>query len=116
MTSESIRAWARREHWRKQLGNHGKGLIPVSVDAEGIPPGDSDAPASRQVKRSEPNPVMTAVQAITSDLESCVWRRDLLGRRYGLQSLREGVWIGRLEAQIGEFGLSDQASLHDLLG
>jgi hypothetical protein len=72
MTPESIRARARREHWRKQLGNDGKALILVPVDAEGIPPSDDDgdAPASRPVKRPEPDPVVTALQARISDMES----------------------------------------------
>ena len=47
MTPESIRARARREHWRKQLGNDGKALILVPVDAEGIPPGDTDGDTNR---------------------------------------------------------------------
>ena len=72
MTPESIRARARREYWRKQLGNDGKALILVPVDAEGIPPGDTagDAPASRPVKRPEPDSVISALQARISDLEA----------------------------------------------
>jgi DNA repair exonuclease SbcCD ATPase subunit len=72
MTPESIRARARREHWRKQLGNDGKALILVPVDAEGIPPGDTDgdAPASRPVKRPETNPSVTALQTRISELEA----------------------------------------------
>jgi DNA repair exonuclease SbcCD ATPase subunit len=72
MTPESIRARARREHWRKQLGNDGKALILVPVDAEGIPPGDTDgdAPASRPVKRPETDPSVTALQTRISELEA----------------------------------------------
>jgi hypothetical protein len=72
MTPESIRARARREHWRKQLGNDGKALILVPVDAEGIPPGDTDGDvaASRPVKRPEADPSVAALQTRISELEA----------------------------------------------
>ena len=45
-----------------------------------------------------------------------VWMRDLLGVSDDLEGLRQSVWIGWLEALVGEFGLGRQAPLHDLLG
>jgi len=41
MAPESVRQRARREHWRKQLGNDGKALILVPSDTDRIPPGDT---------------------------------------------------------------------------
>ena len=76
MTPESIRARARREHWRKQLGNDGKALILVPVDAEGIPPSDDDGdtPASRPVKRPEPDPVISNLLKIVKIMETFAFR------------------------------------------
>ena len=42
--------------------------------------------------------------------------RDVLGGCDDLQGLRQGAWIGRFIAQIGQFGLSGKAAVHDLLG
>jgi hypothetical protein len=42
--------------------------------------------------------------------------RDLLGVSDDLEGWRQSVWIGWLEAYVGEFGLGGQAPLHDLLG
>ena len=44
------------------------------------------------------------------------WMRDLLGMSDDLEGLGQRVWIGRLEAPVGEFRLGSQAPLHDLLG
>jgi hypothetical protein len=42
--------------------------------------------------------------------------RKLLGVSDELKGIRQSAWIRRLEAQVGEFGLSSQAPVHDLLG
>lgn len=76
MTTESVRQRARREHWRKQLGNDGKALILVPADttrnAADDAPGDAadEAPASRPVKRPEPDTAFQLLQARISELES----------------------------------------------
>ena len=102
MTPESIRARARREHWRKQLGNDGKALILVPVDAEGIPPGDThgDAPASRPVKRPEPDPVMMALQKRISDLESRAVELSAQVERERSERLQERERADRLTDEI----------------
>lgn len=71
MTPDSIRARARREHWRKQLGNDGRAQVLVPGDAGGIPTGiqECDPPASRPVKRPEPT-LIEVLQARLSDLEA----------------------------------------------
>jgi DNA repair exonuclease SbcCD ATPase subunit len=72
MTAESIRQRARREHWRKQLGNDGKALILVPMDADRVPAGDTadEPPAPRPVKRPDTDSINTALQARISEMES----------------------------------------------
>src|SRR5688572_15960771 len=72
MTPESVRQRARREHWRKQLGNDGRALILVPADTDRIPAGDTDgeAPASRPVKRPEPDPALAVLQARLAEAEA----------------------------------------------
>lgn len=72
MTPESVRQRARREHWRKQLGNDGKALILVPADTDRIPPADTDdiAPALRPVKRPEPDTAFAALQARFTEMEA----------------------------------------------
>lgn len=71
MTTESVRQRARREHWRKQLGNEGKALILVPADADrtlaGEAPGEPAAP--RPVKRPEPD-TAAVLQARISEMEA----------------------------------------------
>ena len=71
MTTESVRQRARREHWRKQLGNGGKALILVPGDAEPLPVGDTgeDAAVPRPVKRPEPD-TAAILQARITEMES----------------------------------------------
>jgi hypothetical protein len=76
MTPESVRQRARREHWRKQLGNDGKALILVPADTDRIPAGDTDgeAPAPRPVKRPVKRPdtdiALAALQARLVEMEA----------------------------------------------
>jgi hypothetical protein len=72
MTPESVRQRARREHWRKQLGNDGKALILVPADTDRIPAGDTDgeAPASRPMKRPEPDTALAILQARLAETEA----------------------------------------------
>lgn len=76
MTPESVRQRARREHWRKQLGNEGKALVLVPIDAArnlaGDTGGDAGAtpPVPRPVKHPEPDPVASAYNARIKDLEA----------------------------------------------
>src|SRR5215210_6408879 len=72
MTPESVRQRARREHWRKQLGNDGKALILVPADTDRIPAGDAEgeAPGARPVKRPELGTVITALRDRLADLEA----------------------------------------------
>jgi hypothetical protein len=72
MTPESVRQRARREHWRKQLGNDGKALILVPDDTDRIPAGDTgdDAPTPRPVKRPEPDTAFSALQARLVEMEA----------------------------------------------
>ncbi len=72
MTPESVRQRARREHWRKQLGNDGKALILVPADTDRIPPGDvaDTTPASRPVKRPESDTAFAALQSRLTEMEA----------------------------------------------
>src|SRR3712207_2975802 len=72
MTPESVRQRARREHWRKQLGNDGKALILVPADTDRIPAGDTDseAPATRPVKRLEPDAAVAILQTKLAEAEA----------------------------------------------
>ena len=45
-----------------------------------------------------------------------VWMRNLLGIRDDLQSQRESIGIGRLDARVGELGLGGQAPFHEMVG
>lgn len=75
MTTESIRQRARREHWRKQLGNDGKALVLVPADVERVTPGDAsgdtggDAAVPRLLKRSDTDGLATALQSRIDDME-----------------------------------------------
>ncbi len=42
--------------------------------------------------------------------------RNLLSGRDDLQGMREGLWIGRLEARVSQLRLSGKATLDELLG
>jgi hypothetical protein len=74
MTPESVRQRARREHWRKQLGNDGKALVLVPADTDRIPAGETgdDTPASRPVKRPEPDTALAVLQAKLSEAETWI--------------------------------------------
>ena len=69
MTTESIRQRARREHWRKQIGNDGKALVLVSADTSRNPVGDppDEPPASRPVRRPDNDTAL--MQARIGDME-----------------------------------------------
>jgi DNA repair exonuclease SbcCD ATPase subunit len=128
MTPESIRARARREHWRKQLGNDGKALILVPIDAEGIPPGepDSDTPASRPVKRPEPDPSVAAFQARISELEARTAELRADVERERAERLQERERADRLTDEIAalarqlattvEEAAGRERDLHDQIG
>jgi len=118
MTPESIRARARREHWRKQLGNDGKALILVPVDAEGIPPGDdeSSAPATRPVKRPEPDPVTAALQARISDLESRASELSAQVERERSERLQERERADRLTNEIAALARQLASTVDDAAG
>jgi DNA repair exonuclease SbcCD ATPase subunit len=72
MTPESVRQRARREHWRKQLGNDGKALVLVPADTDRVPAGDTDddTPASRPVKRPEPDTALAVLQTKLAEAET----------------------------------------------
>ena len=60
MTVDSLRHKARRDCWGKRLGNEGKALVLVPLDAvppPGEAPGDppGDAPSSRPARRQDPH-------------------------------------------------------------
>lgn len=69
MTTESIRQRARREHWRKQIGNDGKALVLVPADTARNPGGDTpdEPPASRPVRRPDNDTAL--MQARIGDME-----------------------------------------------
>lgn len=84
MTPESVRQRARREHWRKQLGNEGKALIlvPGSLleDTERVPAGDTDddTPVSRPVKRPEVDAIsVLQARIVEMDARATELRADL---------------------------------------
>ncbi len=72
MTPESVRQRARREHWRKQLGNDGRALILVPADTDRISPGDPEGETSvpRPMKRPEPDAALTILQTKLADAEA----------------------------------------------
>lgn len=104
MTPESLRQRARREHWRKTLGNDGRALVMLPVDADRSPPGDTpgdtgdDAPASRPTKRTEPD-TASVLQARIAEMEhrAVELRADLSRERAERSQERE-----RAERLVGE--------------
>jgi DNA primase len=79
MTTESVRQRARREHWRKQLGNDGKAQILVPADTDRAPPGDTadEPPASRPVKRPEPDTAVLQARITEMEIRGAELRADL---------------------------------------
>ncbi len=79
MTSESLRQRARREHWRKMLGNDGRALVLVSADTARNPitlPADDtattqgDAAAVQPETQSDTDRVITALRERIADLDA----------------------------------------------
>lgn len=72
MTIEGVRQRARREAWRKQLGNDGKALILVPTDTErypGVSPDGETAP-TRVVAARSPGGEVEALQARLAEMET----------------------------------------------
>ena len=99
MTPESVRQRARREHWRKQLGNGGRALILVPADTSRTPPGDTDgdAPVSRPVKR---DPTLVALQARLAEMESRTTELRADVERERSERLRERERADRLTDEV----------------
>ena len=71
MSPESLRARARREHWRKTMGNDGKALVLVPTDTAAIPAAtqEDEPPASRPDNRPHPGRSDPALLARIAELE-----------------------------------------------
>ncbi len=99
MTTESVRQRARREHWRKQLGNDGKALVLVPADTGRSPGGDApnEPPASRPARRPDSDTAL--MQARIGDMERHAQelRADLERER-----LERGQERERAESLVGE--------------
>lgn len=99
MTTESVRQRARREHWRKQLGNGGKALILVPADTGRSPGGDTidEPPTIRPARRADND--TTLMQARIGDMERHAQelRADLERERAERSQERE-----RAERLVGE--------------
>lgn len=63
MTVESVRQRARREGWRRTLGNDGKARVQLPLDTARVPAGDDNdnASAPRPRHRPEPDTAHTAL-------------------------------------------------------
>ena len=99
MTTESIRQRARREHWRKQLGNDGKALVLVPPDTGRIPGGDtpSEPPVSRPVRRPDGDIALMQVRIGDMERHAQELRADLERER-----LERGRERERAEHLVGE--------------
>jgi hypothetical protein len=102
MTPESVRQRARREHWRKQLGNDGKALILVSVETDHIPARDTDgdAPALRPVKRPESDTTLAVLQARFIEIEARATELRVDADRERAERLRERERAEGLTAEV----------------
>ena len=99
LTVEGIRQRARREHWRKMLGNDGKALVMLPEDAErapaGKPDGDVDgnqatgrAATGRQPSR-QPDGEIAALQARVDELREDLERERIERERERAERLQE---------------------------
>lgn len=78
MTAESIRQRARREGWRKTLGNDGRALILIPADTTGTgrtPPGDADhgsddTPEPQPVTQPNTDQIIAVYEARITDIEA----------------------------------------------
>jgi hypothetical protein len=115
MTPESVRPRARREHWRKQLGNDGKALILVPSDTDRIPPGDTadDAPAPRPVRRPESDTALAVLQARLSEVEARAsdLRADV--ERERSERLQERERANRLTDEVASLARQLAAAIHE---
>jgi hypothetical protein len=107
MTAESLRQRARREHWRKTLGNDGRALVLLPADADRVPPGDTpgdtadDAPASRPAKRPDPD-TASALQARIIEMESRAAELRLDLDRERTERLQERERAEKLVGEVAE--------------
>jgi hypothetical protein len=102
MSPESLRARARREHWRKTLGNDGKARVLVPPDTACIPAGDQDdePPASRPAKRPEPS--HGGLIARVADLEERLAAAMAAEERERVERLEERARADRLAGEVAE--------------
>ena len=102
MTPESVRQRARREHWRKQMGNDGKALILVPSDTDRTPPGDTadDTPVSRPVKRPESDAALAALQARLCEMEARAFELRADIERERSERLQERERADRLTEEV----------------
>lgn len=78
MTAESIRQRARREGWRKTLGNDGRALILIPADTTGTgrtPPGDADhgsddTPEPLAVTQPDTDRIITVYEGRITEFEA----------------------------------------------
>src|SRR4051812_28727453 len=99
MSPESLRARARREHWRKTMGNDGKALVLVPPDTACIPAAsrEDEPPASRPVKRVEPG--RDDAPVVADLLARLAAAQAELVEKTGRLGLAEGA-VGALEARL----------------
>ena len=100
MTPESVRQRARREGWRRTIGNDGKARIMIPGDTGRTPADDppGDAPVPRPRHRPEPDDAahrarIADLQVIVADLRAAVERERL-------ERLEERGRADRLTAEV----------------
>lgn len=76
MSVEGLRQRARREHWRRQIGNDGRAMVMIPDDTTrrpaGDPPGNppNDRPATRRAPSEPPAGAIEALQARVAELRA----------------------------------------------
>ncbi len=100
MTPESVRQRARREAWRRQIGNDGRALILVPMDTARIPAGDTpgNPPASRPALRPERDTAVLRAQLQEIEARAAELRSDL--ERERTERLQERERADRLASEI----------------
>ncbi len=100
MTTESVRGRARREGWRRTIGNDGKARIMLPEDTGRIPADDppGEPPASRPRHRPEPDD--TAHRARIAELQVLLVELRTSAERERSERLEERVRADRLTNEI----------------
>jgi molecular chaperone GrpE (heat shock protein) len=108
MSPEGVRQRARREQWRRQLGNDKKALILVPGDASRSPPDDAaehqpaDRPATSRAPAARPGGEVEALQARIADLRADLDRERAERERERLERVQERDRADRMSQELTE--------------